>query len=551
MVTPRFRRKLSGGQAPRVGAEAYNAASRTHPDLRRWNPFPGSADADLLPELGTIMSRSRDLDRNHGVAGGALQTQADNIVGTGLRLSARPDYRLLGRDKEWAMKWANSTEALFRTWWSTTACDAAHELVGDGITTQVFRSGFLNGAGLVLPLWIPDPRPMYAQFSTRLQVVEPDRLCNPGYAPDRDGLRGGIEFGAYGEPVAYHIKKTHPGERYTYMGRFSYDWERIPARTPWGRMRVIHVHDKERAGQSRGKPALAAVMRQFKVLGDLTGAELKASVVNAMVAMVAESSIEQEGLIELLQNNPEALKNYQEGLSTRGRAGVDFNAGMIIPLRLGEKLAGFTPGRPSQNFEAFVTTIFRHIAAGLNMPYELLMKDFSKTNYSSARAALLEAWRFFKGRRQWLATYFMAPVYTIWLEEAVNAGLVDAPGFYDNMAAYTRARWIGPGRGWVDPAKEALAAELRMDNLLSTLEDECAEQGLDWEEVLEQRAIEISRIRDLKLEFLLPSTQRSVATRAAVGRQMNEPDPPPDSGGGKPAAPSQPSEAAPEAASVL
>ena len=143
--------------------------------------------------------------------------------------------------------------------------------------------------------------------------------------------------------------------------------------------------------------------------------------------------------------------------------------------------------------------MLRHIGTGLNIPYELLLKDFSKTNYSSARSALLEAWRYFNGRRQWLSTYWATPVYELWLEEAVNKGLVDAPDFYENRYAYTRCKWIGPGRGWVDPVKEAQACQIRMDIGLSTLEAECAGQGLDWEEVLEQRAREKAKLAELGL----------------------------------------------------
>jgi lambda family phage portal protein len=143
--------------------------------------------------------------------------------------------------------------------------------------------------------------------------------------------------------------------------------------------------------------------------------------------------------------------------------------------------------------------VYRQIGVALGIPYELVIKDFSKTNYSSARAALLEAWRFFLARRAWLATYWAQPVYALWLEEAVNAGLIDAPDFYENRAYYQRAKWIGPGRGWVDPVKEAQAAQIRMDIMVSTLEDECAEQGNDWVDVLEQRAIEQARMRELGL----------------------------------------------------
>jgi hypothetical protein len=80
------------------------------------------------------------------------------------------------------------------------------------------------------------------------------------------------------------------------------------------------------------------------------------------------------------------------------------------------------------------------IAAGLNIPYELLLKDFSKTNYSSARAALLEAWRFFRGRRKWLISYWCQPFFELWLEEEVMQGRIEAPDFYEKRALYCRTK---------------------------------------------------------------------------------------------------------------
>jgi len=56
----------------------------------------GSADAGLLPELGTIRLRSWDLERNNGYRAGANQTYKDNMVGHQLRLNANPDGLPLG-----------------------------------------------------------------------------------------------------------------------------------------------------------------------------------------------------------------------------------------------------------------------------------------------------------------------------------------------------------------------------------------------------------------------------------------------------------------------
>lgn len=524
---------------PRIGAEAFTGASMSHPDLRYWNPTPGSADSDLLPELGRLSSRSRDLTRNHGVAAGALQTQLDNVLGCGLWLAPTPDYTLLKKDRKWASAWRRPVKSLWRNWTETNWCDAGRSLTLDGLAAQVFTGAWMNGDALALPLWMPDAM---APLATRLQVIESDRLSNPQdrAIPYQTMIRSGVEIDSYGAPLAYWIRKTHPGD--TFFNQFYWQvvfptWERIPARTSWGRPRVIHAHDKGRAGQTRGVPALSSIMKEFKVLGDYKSAELKCAAVNGMVAFLTESNIDQEGLVELLNANPDALKAYQDGLAQRNRSAIPFREGMGVPLMLGEKLSGYVPTRPASAFEPFTTAVFRHMATGLNMPYELLLKDFSKTNYSSARAALLEAYRFFYGRRNWLALQFYQPVYELFMEEMVNAGEIEAPDFYENHAAWCRARWIGPGRGWVDPLKEAQAAELRMDIFVSTLEDECAEQGKDWEEVLEQVAEEDARLKELDItrDRVQKSLQPKGATDTAQQRPVEQENP---TGGGSTETPS-------------
>ncbi|BAK75397.1 phage portal protein, lambda family [Pseudogulbenkiania sp. NH8B] len=493
-----------------LSAVSHQGASLTSPQLASWLPVAASADADLLPELGTLVARSRDLTRNNGIATSGIQTLVDNVVGVGLRLSATPDYRALGRTAEWAMQWQRNTERLWREFASSTDCDVARTLNFAGMTELMFRSQISDGDSLALPLWLGRPG---ARFKTCFQVVESDRLSNPNNQADSRTLRGGIEFNGYGEPLAYNIRKTHPGDYLMGVASVAGEWERVPARTVWGRLRVVHLHDKERTGQSRGKPIMSAVIQQFKMLDKYAGAELDAAVINAMMAAFIETEMDSEALLELLGGTPEKA---DAEVKRRNRGRPKLKSGSIIPLYPGEKMAPFMPARPAAQFEAFTVAVMRHIAAALGLPYELLLKDFSKTNYSSARAALLEAWRMFRSRREKLATYWAQPCYELWLEEAVNKGLIEAPDFYQNRAAYCRAKWIGPGRGWVDPVKEAQAAQIRMNAGISTLEAECAEQGLDWEEVLEQRAREQQRMRELGID---PATLAKVAPITFVENQ--------------------------------
>ena len=484
---------------PKIEASAHRGASLSSKELGGWNPAAGSPDSDLLPDLETLRSRSRDLTRNNGVAAGAHQTLADNIVGVGLRLVANPDYRALGKDKDWAEEWSTAVESLWRGYADTPECDAARQLNFAGLTMQVFRGAMLNGEALSLPLWLPDQRSRYA---TRHQLVEADRLSNPDMRPDSERLRGGIEMDQYGRPLAYFIRRQHPGDWYGMFGgaaAHSGRWDRIPAETDWGRRRVLHVHDKERTGQTRGKPILSAILTDFKMLDHYRRTELQAAIVNAMIAAFIETPLDSQSIARMFGADVTS-QEFQDYLTQRREYVAPLKGAAVIPTFPGDKVQPFTPSRPAAAFQAFCENLQREMGTGIGLPYELMLKDFSKTNYSSARAALLEAWRFFKGRRQWLATYWATPAYELWLEEMVGKGLVAAPGYYENRAAYCRAKWIGAGRGWIDPVKEAQAAGLRLEQNISTLEEECAEQGLDWEEVLEQRAREEQRMKELGLE---------------------------------------------------
>lgn len=470
---------------PRAGAVSHHAAAIDTRDLAGWIPRrASSADADLLQELTPIRDRARDADRNNGLARGGINTILDNVVGTGLRLSARPNYLALGRDKAWAVEWSQQMEGLFHDWWWSTRCHACDTLNGDQLLEQAQRAELMNGDAVALPLWIPERGDGY---STKIQMIEADRLSNPENGPDSTRLRAGVKTDQVGMPLGYWIRNAHPGDSWLMFSGDLPKWEFVPRRVPGiNRLRLIHYFNQERSGQSRGKPILTAVLANFKQLDRYISAEIMAAVVNGMVSGVIETPLDQDGILDLFSKNRAAY------LQARSESAVRMEAGTLVPLFPGDKLSSFMPQRPASGFGAFIENVGRIIAVGgFDVPYELLFKDFTKTSYSSARASMLEAWRSFNRRRDRLGTGFMDPIYGLFVEEMVNAGKIDAPDFYDNRTAYLRCRWIGPGKGWVDPVREAQAAQIRIDTGISTLEDECSEQGRDWRETLDQQQTEM------------------------------------------------------------
>lgn len=497
-----------------ISAATYHYGADTWaPELRSWNPPAVSADAELLPERERLIARTHDMIRNHGLTSGAVQTHLDNIIGGGLRLSAKPDYRALGQDVDWAREWQRDTEREFRAWANDIDCycDAARKSNFGGLIAQGYRSYLQSFEVLATMEWITN-RPL-AKYRTAVQMIDPQRLSNPHGTPDTERLRGGIELGFYGEPLAYHISTALDNDPFEWHQLRQ--WRRVPRETSWGRQMVIHIFDNDRPGQTRGKGGIVSVLAKMKMLEKFEQSTLQAAILNAMYAAVIESAMDWDAVGPAIgaktSQNASKLNNDQMWAYMQQRAAwhqeghVRYNGVKIPHLYPGENLKLLSPQHPSAAFASFEEATLRHIAGGLNLSYEQLSRDYSKTNYSSARAAMLETWRFFSGRRKQIAGKFATAVYACWLEEAIASGRVEvppgAPSFYEAKTAWTQCEWIGPGRGHIDPLKEASATETELSNFMTTLEKECAERGLDWEEVLEQRAVELKRMQELAAQL--------------------------------------------------
>jgi lambda family phage portal protein len=234
-------------------------------------------------------------------------------------------------------------------------------------------------------------------------------------------------------------------------------------------------------------------MDLFKDLADYLEAEVVAARVAACFAVLVKK-----------REPYDAAEARSDETNTNSQRIEELEPGMVEYLSEDEDISTVNPQRPGVTFDMFVERILRAIGASLGLPYELVCKDFSKTNYSSARAALLQAWRYFAMRQDFLARGLCQPVWELWTEEGYLTGELGFDDYYAMRDAYTAAKWIGPGYRHVDPPKEVKASRDAVDGNLSTLADECALQGRDWEEVLEQRAREEARRKELGLTAPAP-----------------------------------------------
>ncbi len=469
-------------------------ASHEKKSMRGWRATANNPQEDIDWNLPTLRGRCRDLWMNSPIARSALGTTRTNVVGSGLRLKSRVDVDVLGLSPEQADAWEQHVEREFGLWADSVWCDALrlndfYEL------QQLAQLGWLMNGDSFCVFKIEPPAPQMP-YALRLHLIEADRVSTPnelmtaaanwlmeGQTNDGNRIVSGVEIDkATGATIAYHICSGYPAAPYSVE---PLQWQRVEAfgRATGERM-ILHLMESERAEQRRGVPFLAPVIESLKQITRYTEAELMAAVVSGMFTVFVKSTAPNAD-----QNPLGSMLPADQQVTANEPTSYELGNGAINILQEGESIELANPARPNANFAGFVDALCAQVGAALEVPKELLLKQFN-SSYSASRAALLEAWKMFRMRREWLANDYCQPVYERWLAEAVARGRVSAPGFWGDpliRKAWCRAEWNGPAQGQLDPVKEVNAAAIRVQNGFSTRERETMEiNGGDFDRNVRQ-----------------------------------------------------------------
>ena len=475
-------------------------ANLSKKSMRGWMYHGGSPKEDIEDNLDVLRQRSRDAYMGIPTASAALKTMRTNVVAGGLMPSPQIDADYLRLTNEQAEALQAQILREFALWADTPVCDADRVDNFYKLQQLAFLSYLMNGdAFALLPMKEQPGQP----YSLRVRVIEADRVCSPDsydrLAPcEVKGHRvhsivQGVETDADGMVIAYWICNQHPLSSLSNQAG-ALEWTRVEAYGSSGRPNVLHVMNRERAGQRRGVPVLAPVLEALKQLGRYTEAEITAAVISAMFTVFIQSATVQNGkpIGEALP--PEQLIDAQD------QGTIELGNGAIVALNPGETVEFAKPEHPNSGYDAFFNAMVKEIGAALEIPPEVLEKQFTQ-NFSSARGSLNEFWRTCGMQRDWFSDDFCQPVYEAWLAEAVARGRIKAPGFFGDPAirkAYADCKWNGPSRTALNPSQEVEAAIKRVDAGFSTAEEETAQlTGGDYNRNIRKRAIEAARKREV------------------------------------------------------
>ncbi|MBM7592264.1 phage portal protein [Brevibacillus fulvus] len=471
--------------------------------MQGWKSTSRSPQEDVGENLSLLRERSRDLYMGGGLATSAIKKNQSNVLGSGLELKCQLNYRMLGLTPEQAKEWEERTEFEFKLWAESKVDNTGLNDFYDA--QRIMLTGWLlNGDSLSVTKYADRPEGMNP-YRLRLHLIEADRLNTPASVssntsavfgvsdfsvneyielPNGGKIQNGVETDENGKVVAFWISNRYPNS--LLPTRKTIEWARVEAYNPVsGLPNVLFIMDPERAEQYRGVPYLSPVIEQLKQISRYTEAEIAAAIINSFFT----AFITTEGDKNDLPFGDAIPEEDQTSLSPEERiASYEMGPGTMNVLGPGENVQFGDPKHPVAGFEAFTKAMAQLVGAALDIPYEMLLGVFN-SSYSASRAALLQAWRPFRDRRDWFAHDFCQPVYETWLFEAVATGRIQAPGFFTDpikRKLWSQAIWIGPSPGQIDPTKEVQAAVMRINNGFSTHERETAElTGMDWDTNIE------------------------------------------------------------------
>ncbi len=512
---------------------AHEAADAYDRSLASWAPSVQSVDADIIPDKQYVDARAHDIIRNDAFAMAGVQLHKDNIVGAQYRLNSKPRIRVLGLDDTWEDEFATEVEEKFTNWAESLNnwVDASRRNNLTSMVRLAVGTYLMGGEVLATAEWM---RESDRAYRTAIQMIALDRLSNPGdMGYDMERTRGGVRMSASGAPLGYYIRQASPGGIYEWNK--SVRWSYIRARNGLGRPQVIHILEQDRPSQTRGMTQMSAALKEMRITKRFRDITLQNAVVNASFAAAIESELPSAQAFESLGGGDvgSSIINYAQqflgAVATYGKNARNMQVdGVKIPhLMPGTKLNMMPMGNPGGVGGEFEASLLRYLAADLGVSYEQLSRDYSETNYSSARAGMTETWKFMQGRKKMVADRFASTIFRLWFEEAVNSGHIETmnarsvPNMYEglNMEAFTNAQWIGAGRGQIDELKETQAAILRIKSRLSTHEQEIARMGEDYRPIFRQIAREQKEMEEMGI---MPEEANAINAASGDIREADE-----------------------------
>jgi lambda family phage portal protein len=495
-------RRAFGVQPKRARRSAAFAGASIGRLTNSWTTDPGAVNRWIRFEGRTLRARSRSLVRSDAYAQRFITSVINNVGGPcpfDMRARVRmPRGKLdLATNKKMEAAWADFCRGI--------ECDIAGKM-----SMHQFHRANLHQLGTDGEV-LMRIHPLEGKYGIRLQNLDIERLDTDKNEQLANGraIKCGIEMDVHGRPLAYHIFTRNPGEQGMGFGvQPNRETERVPAD------QIIHAFIPHWPEQARGIPMLHASMLRLWHLGGFE----EAAVVNARVGA--------SKVAVLTTPDGQTNSTLATGTDSAGNLMDDTSPGQYWTLPEGMQLQGWDPAFPDQAIEPFIRTCLRGAAAGVGQSYHSFANDPGGVNYSTGRIFLLEERDHWMTLQSLYVDQVCDRIFRAWLAMGAMNGAL--PAFWHTDPRFAQVVWQGKRWTWIDPEKEMNAQAGAVAAKLTSRTRLLAEQGIDFEDVLEEIAQEneLAEALGVELDPAEPAKQPSSTPPAKEPADANDTDEP-------------------------
>lgn len=436
-----------------------------------------------------------DLIHNSGRLKGACDQILADTVGNELTCNPQPDLTGLG----YSEGERDELISLIKRWWKRYAwnpaeCDFRGKLTVPQMADIGVRWWIAYGESTGIGSYMgPADRARYGiRSGSKLMMVSPIRLVRQTL--EIEGLFQGVFHDSNGRASRYRFNTRQLGVNVP---------RDFDARDSNGIPLVLHVFDPQDASDVRGISPLAPTFRkhiQHEILDDAT---LQMAVLQTVFAVTLTSDNVSKDAFEAMQAfDDEVSDEYKDYFLARldqaAKSKINVSGDPTVShLAPGERIGIETAKIPGSQYLPFAASLSRDMARAMGVTYGGLTMDYQNATYSSVRMETSALWPVVMRRRERIAAPHYQMSYEAGLDEEIGQGRIPFKGGYAAFAA-NRERvcwclWQGPAKPTADDGKAAKASSERIANGTTTLAQECADLGLDADEVFQQRLLEHQR----------------------------------------------------------
>lgn len=403
------------------------------------SPTHASGEAHSEYDRIKLIGQSREFIRDNCIYRGMIERMTSYIVGNGFDLQVRSESKTYNE----------TAEGLWHDYWKRPEIKGI--VSGRRLERMICREILTAGDTAVIK----------TNKDGLLQHIEAEQIVS-------SKLKDGIEKDAYGRPVKFWVSG------YNKHGRLS-----TSEAKEYNANDILFITDPERPSSVRGVPPCQASFPMLHRINDVCDSEAIAWQLLARIALSVTK--DRAGEIAFDTSNDDTEK---EGTEWAQRVHeVDY--ALIFHGEKGEEIKGVEHNLPGSNFSESLIMFLRLLGLPLGLPLEIILLDWTKSNYSQSRAVLEQAYQIFLGWQFLIEEFFLRPVYEWKIAQWTNAGSLGRrkDGLWHE--------WTKPTFPWIDQLKEAQAYAAKLDRGFSTHAMVCKALDLDRENVIIARKQEV------------------------------------------------------------